>query len=200
MNSASQRVHGGSADGALGDQVLGRDIRALRKVRRLTLSELSRRIGRSVGYLSQAERGISSLSIADLKELAAALDVPVGWFLAQPAIDPAERGYVARAGERRRLGTSEEGLIEELLSPDLGGLFELVSSEFAPGARSKGVIRRGVEEAGYIIEGCFEIVIGKRKFVLRAGDSFRFRDEDLSWYNPGPTITRVLWVVAPPVY
>ena len=39
----------------------------------------------------------------------------------------AERGDVVRAGGRRSLGTAEEGLVEDLLSPDLGGSFEIVN-------------------------------------------------------------------------
>ena len=187
-------------DDPLSARAVGRDIRALRKNRGMTLVELADQVGRSVGYMSQAERGVSKLSIEDLRNLAQALNVPLGWFFAQGEASSAERGTILRAGNRRRLGTSEEGLIEELLSPDLGGSFELVLSEFAPGARSPGVIRRGIEEAGYVIEGRFEISIGDRAFVLDAGDSFRFANEDLTWHNPGPGTTRIVWVLSPPVY
>lgn len=201
MSTTLARLQASSLiDDPLSARAIGRDIRALRKNRGMTLVELAERVGRSVGYMSQVERGVSKLSIGDLRNLAHALGVPLGWFFAQGEANAAERGLVLRAGNRRRLGTSDEGLIEELLSPDLGGNFELILSEFAPGARSPGVVHRGVEEAGYIIEGRFEISIGERAFVLQSGDSFRFTDEDLTWRNPGPGTTRVVWVVAPPVY
>ena len=53
------------------DQV-GTDLRALRKARGLTLSELALKVGRSVGWLSQIERGLSTPGIADLRRLATA--------------------------------------------------------------------------------------------------------------------------------
>jgi len=39
----------------------GADLRALRKARGLTLAALSDRLGKSVGWLSQVERDMSSL-------------------------------------------------------------------------------------------------------------------------------------------
>ena len=56
---------------------LGADLRALRKSRGVTLSDLSEELGRSVGWLSQVERDKSEPSITDLRYIAAALDVPI---------------------------------------------------------------------------------------------------------------------------
>ena len=49
------------------DLTLARDIRALRKARGLTLVACADRLGRSVGWLSQVERGLSVPSLADLR-------------------------------------------------------------------------------------------------------------------------------------
>ena len=49
---------------------IGAEIRDLRKARGLTLEDLAGRIGRSVGYVSQVERGISPLTIPNLKAIA----------------------------------------------------------------------------------------------------------------------------------
>ncbi|MFB0939400.1 MAG: helix-turn-helix transcriptional regulator, partial [Paracoccaceae bacterium] len=40
-------------------ETLGADLRALRKARGLTLSDLATALGRSVGWLSQVERDLS---------------------------------------------------------------------------------------------------------------------------------------------
>jgi transcriptional regulator with XRE-family HTH domain len=56
------------------DGLAGR-IRELRAEKGLTLKEVSERTGFSVGFLSQAERGLSSLSITSVQALAAALGV-----------------------------------------------------------------------------------------------------------------------------
>ena len=184
----------------MGAPAIGRDLRALRKSKGLTLAELAPRVGRSVGYLSQVERGLSELSISDLRRVARALDVPLGWFFAHDAVPEAERGFVVRADARRRVGNAEDGLTEELLSPDLGGAFEVFRSEFAPGAELPRPGRRETEEAGYVVAGELELWIGGRHFHLRTGDSFRFDHETYRWRNPGAVPAVLVWVIAPPVY
>lgn len=179
---------------------VGRDVRGLRKSRGLTLNELALKMGRSVGFVSQVERGISSPSIDDLRAIATALDVPIGWFFHSSAQDGDERGYVVRARTRRALGTREAGLVEELLSPDLGGSFEMFRSEFQPGAELSGEVLRETEEAGYVVSGCLDLWIEGRKFSLEAGDSFRFDHKPYRWKNPGDEPAVVIWVVSPPVY
>ena len=107
---------------------MGKEIRQLRKAKGLTLHDLASAIGRSIGYVSQVERGLSTLSIEDLRRLAAAMDVPLGWFFVHENVPEEERGFVVRGANRRGLGDTDGGLTEELLSPDLGGAFEVVLS------------------------------------------------------------------------
>ncbi|MEM9061188.1 MAG: cupin domain-containing protein [Pseudomonadota bacterium] len=179
---------------------LGSDLRALRKARGLTLTELALKIGRSVGWLSQIERDLTEPSIADLRKLADALDQPVSLFFGAPEVPADERGHVVRADARRSLGSSEAGLVEQLLSPDLGGSFEIVRSVFAPGAELAEAATRPTEEAGYIVSGTLDLTIGERTFHLGEGDSFRFAREPYRWRNPGADPCVAIWVIAPPVY
>ena len=101
------------------DETLGADLRALRKARGLTLSELATALGRSVGWLSQVERDLSQPSISDLRQLAATLEVSVSMLFGQAHAAPQEAGYIVRQGARRPIGDKASGLVEELLSPDL---------------------------------------------------------------------------------
>lgn len=182
------------------DLLLARDIRALRRSRMLTLSELAGQIGRSVGWMSQVERGISQPSIADLRLLGEAFGVPISLFFAHEAASETERGKIVRAGMRRRLGSSESGLTEELLSPDLGGPFEMVRSIFAPGAAMQHPQTRNTEEAGYVVSGLLDLQIDGVWYHLGEGDSFRFRGLPYRWRNRSNAPAVVIWVVAPPVY
>src|SRR5690606_12942383 len=97
---------------------VGNAIRALRKSRGLTLTELSLALGRSVGWLSQIERGVSEPAIRDLRKIAAYFGLPLGFFFSNDEAPADERGWIVRAAARRPLGGGEDGLVEELLSPD----------------------------------------------------------------------------------
>lgn len=179
---------------------LGRDLRGLRKSRGLTLNDLAAKVGRSVGFLSQIERGLSAPSIRDLRTLATAFDVPVSWFFLTDEGDEIEREYIVRAGARRSLGTTEEGIIEQLLSPDLGGAFEMFRSAIEPRTEQVEYVFRAAEEAGYLMSGEIDLYIDDNKFSLKAGDSFRFDHKPCRWHNKGDVQAIIIWVVSPPVY
>lgn len=181
-------------------QLLAHDIRALRKARGLTLAEIGARLKRSIGWLSQVERGLSVPSLADLRAFAELFGVPLSLFFGHQAQSDEERGVVVRSGSRRSLGTSESGLVEELLSPDLGGSFEMLRSVFEPGAELAEAALRKTEEAGYVVSGRFDIEIDGVWHRLGEGDSFRFEAKPFRWKNPGAEPAVVIWVVSPPVY
>lgn len=180
--------------------ILGAEVRKLRRARGMSLADVSSAIGRSVSYVSQLERGNTEPSISDLKGIAQILGVPLGWFFMLESVPPAERRHVVRAGARRRLGTGADGLLEELLSPDIGGEFETFLSTFEPGAKLLTPTLRDTEEEGYVIKGCLDLWIGKKRFLLHAGDSFRIVREPFRWANPGDEETVVVWVISPPAY
>lgn len=182
------------------ERVLASDIRALRRARGLTLTEIALKLGRSVGWVSQVERGLSTPSLSDLRAFAELFGVPLSLFFSHDVPIESERGVVVRSGSRRALGTSESGLMEELLSPDLGGSFEMLRSVFAPGAELKTEARRPTEEAGYVVSGTFDIEISGAWHRLGEGDSFRFDGKPFRWRNPGMEPAVVIWVVSPPVY
>jgi len=179
---------------------LGADLRALRRARGRTLSDLASALGRSVGWLSQVERNISAPSIDDLRDLARTLGVPLSMFFGHAPAPAEELGHVVRAGARRRVGGAPAGLLEELLSPDLTDAFEVVLSTFAPGARLLQSVIRPTQELGYLISGRLDICIGEHSFTLDPGDSFRIRGESYCWANPHDESAVAIWVIAPPVY
>lgn len=179
---------------------LGADLRALRKTRGLTLSELSERLGRSVGWLSQIERDLSDLSVSDLREIAVALDVSVSMFFNHSPAPADEAGYIVRADARRPVGTSPAGLVEELLSPDLTDDFEMVHSTFKPGCVITKPVTRPTQEVGYVVSGKLDLTINGKSFTVAEGDSFRIRGEPFCYANPYDQPAIAIWAIAPPVY
>jgi len=178
---------------------LGADLRALRKARGMTLAALAARLNRSVGWLSQVERDLSTLSVTDLRQIAHVLGVPVSLLFGRAA--PAdEAAYVVRRGARRPIGSKRAGLVEELLSPDLTDEFEVVHSTFEPQSDATEWVSRPTQEVAYLISGRLDLEVGPHAFTIHPGDSFRIRGEAFRWANPYDTPAVAIWVIAPPVY
>ena len=178
---------------------IGADIRALRRSRGWTLSDLAELLDRSVGWMSQVERGQSEPALTDIRGVAVLFELPVSFFFSQSP-DTAEAAYVVRGDSLRTMSDEGKGLVESLLSPDLGGAFEILHSVFESGARCPEPFVRPTEEAGYVIEGSLTLIIDGERFILKQGDSFRFAGETISWVNEGEVPAVLIWVIAPPVY
>ena len=179
---------------------LGADLRALRKSRGVTLADLATKLERSVGWLSQVERDLSEPSITDLRKIAKHLQVSVSLLFGKATAPAHEIGFVVRHGARRSIGSSEAGLIEELLSPDLTDDFEVVHSTFKPHSQIGEVVTRPTQEVAYLLSGKLDVEIGNQKFTIHPGDSFRIRGEAHRWINPYDEPAVAIWVIAPPVY
>jgi transcriptional regulator with XRE-family HTH domain len=180
---------------------LGEQIRALRKIKGLTLQSIAEEIGVSTGYLSQVERNRSKLPIGVLKKIADILGVQMTWFF-QPGAGgpPEERDFIVRAGRRRKMSFTGTGISEELLSPNLNGPLEVLLSTIEPGSDSDFYSHDGAE-AGVVIEGVLDLWIGERFFRLEVGDSFSFRSTTPHrCANSGRQPTKVVWVITPPHY
>jgi transcriptional regulator with XRE-family HTH domain len=179
---------------------LGPDIRALRKSRGLTLQELATALDRSVGWLSQVERGQTTPAIPDLARIAEHFGLTISFFFRASARDAAERGLIQRAADRVAIGDLSQGLSEELLSPSLTGGFEMIQSTFAPGAKGRGQQTEAREDGGIVISGQLSLTIGALTTTLNPGDSFQFKGQGYGWHNPGDTPAVVIWVISPPIY
>ncbi len=183
---------------------VGVQIRDLRKAKRMSVTTLAEKIGKSVGYVSQIERGISAISIPILNKISAALEVSNSWFFhGEDDADPTEKSHVVRADNRRRLSFTGSGMAEELMSPDLSGDVELIMGTFEPGAATgeEKIIRETVEVSGHVIKGAIVVEIDDKSYALGIGDSFRINPGDPHrTYNNGKETAEVLWILSPPHY
>lgn len=180
---------------------VGDDIRSLRKSRGLTLVQLASDVGRSVGWLSQIERGQTTPSVRDLGSLAERLEVNLSFFFRSSGRAQEEQGLVLRAADRPTIGSDDTGLTEELLSPTLSGSFEIIRSVFAAGSSSVGPRKaRASEDGGVLLSGQLSLTVAGSELKLNAGDSFQFSQAEYEWRNDGSEPAVVIWIVAPPIY
>ena len=177
---------------------IGRQIRDLRKAKGITLIEMAENIQRSVGYVSQVERGVSALPIPVLQSICDVLGVQISWFFHTDSEVPAdELNHIVRANARRSLNYSGTGIHEELLSPRLSGQLKMILTTFAPGAGSDARDRKG-EEGGLVQSGVLELGIGEKSFILNTGDSFTLTGDEPHWCkNPSDSEETIgIWTVS----
>jgi transcriptional regulator with XRE-family HTH domain len=177
---------------------IGRQIRDLRKAKAVTLVEMAERVQRSVGYISQVERGVSSLPIPVLQSISEVLGVQISWFFHAESEAPLdELNHIVRRESRRSLNFAGTGIREELLSPRLSGQLKMILTTFAPGAESNESRQLKGEEGGLLQSGSLELQIGDKVFMLNSGDSFVLSGEEIyRAYNPSDTENAVvIWTV-----
>jgi transcriptional regulator with XRE-family HTH domain len=157
---------------------IGRAVRSFRKQKAMTVADLSKDTGLSIGMLSKIENGVTSPSLATLQALAHALSVPMTAFFrryeqrrevmhvkAGQHLEIERRG--TRAGHQYNLlghlGANASGVIVE---PYMITLTE--TSDVFPTFQHDGI------ELLYMLEGEVEYRHGDRTFVMQPGDSLFF--------------------------
>ena len=184
-------------DEAAENRWLGLRLRQSRRQRQLSIRELASKSGLSVGMVSQIERGLSTPSLRSLRLLANTLDVPISWFFPDSPQALAERRYIVRSDQRRRLNVPHVGIVQELVSPKDPGAIEIYEIILEPGASSgPEAYSHDGEKAGLVLAGLLTIQLDGDEYVLEPGDSFRF-PSTLShrFANGGGDETRLIWIV-----
>ena len=172
-------------------------IRVLRKQRDLTLKELSEKTGLSISFLSQVERGSTSLAITSLKKIADALEVPITDFFENEE----NKNFVVKLESQKpfriegsnaeyiRLGGNFYGRSLEPLIVTLEPLFE------------GDVFSHPGEEFYYILEGAVIFNVDGKEYLVKAGESIHFPSSlPHSWSNPLPHKSKILSITTPAIF
>ncbi|MFZ0292123.1 MAG: cupin domain-containing protein [Candidatus Sulfotelmatobacter sp.] len=182
-----------AADGNAG--AIGSHLRQLRAKQKLSLAQVARAIGISVGFLSALERSQMSGSVGTLRKLARFYKTNIlDFFDATGAstrqIRPAQR-KVLEAGPGVRMELLAWG--NTVMEPHL--------FRVAPDAGSGDSYTHEGEEFLYVLRGQLMITLEKEEYLLKSGDSFYFESATPHhWRNPGRTETLLLWVNTPPTF
>ncbi|WP_319520581.1 cupin domain-containing protein [uncultured Martelella sp.] len=184
---------------------LGARIRRLRKSRKLTLREISAKVGCSPSMLSKIETEQATPSLRTLHRITAALDTSiVGLFGSDDT--PAEDISVIRSAERPAVRVRRDGggasITLERLSPTFPDLMlDANIHTLEEGAESGGNIQHAGQEVGYVLQGAVELIVSEKSYRLQAGDSFYFASNLPHRYrNLDEGTTRILWVATPPTF
>ena len=179
---------------------MGMRIKALRKEKKYTLKQLAEESGLSIGFLSQLERGMSSIAVDSLARIAAILGVSLSTFFSDSQVvseDP-----VSHSTELHWNADGPE-IAQALLSKDLYG-FDILPRIFqlmplASNDEPEGAIHRHTgEEFIYVLEGVVTVYHNNREYTLYPGDSIQIHSNiPHNWVNRTNRIARLLSVSYP---
>jgi len=166
---------------------------------RFTIEALAQRANVSAGRISQIERGIANPSFETLCRLASALGVSLGSLF--EGTGP-EQGALVRRNERKQIEIPADGLVYELLTPNMQGSLEIFILNIPPGYNGarRPLAHRG-EKFIHTQKGEFAVQVGDRLWKLQAGDSVTFAASEPHFVrNDSSNQATILVVVTPPSF
>jgi transcriptional regulator with XRE-family HTH domain len=176
-----------------GMDIAGPRLRAARLYRGLSLAEVADAADVTKGFLSQAERAKTQVSVPTLLRICAALDIKLGALFDYPS------ETVVRDGPALNMGGV--GLDEYLLTPSDQQHLQAIRTVVQPGGGSDGAYRTEADAIFVlVVRGAMELTVDNDVRRLNAGDTTTFSASALhQWHNPSPEIAEVIWVVTPPI-
>ncbi len=182
-----------AADGNAG--AIGGHLRQLRVKRRLSLAQVARAVGISVGFLSALERSQMSGSVGTLRKLARFYKTNILDFF-----DAKEGSSRLVRPAQRKVLEAGQGVCMELLAWG-NTVMEPHLFRVAPEAGSGEAYTHEGEEFLYVLRGELAITLDGSEYRLKSGDSFYFESATPHrWKNPGRIETCLLWVNTPPTF
>lgn len=163
---------------------VGRKIKELRINNNLTLNELGIKAGLSIGYLSQLERGLTTIAIDTLNNLGEILGVELLYFIPSPKQN---ENIIIRGYEKEVFQVNSNQFIYYNLTNDVKDKTILPRYiEILPTSCMEDVAtyNHEGEEFLYILEGILTLLLNDEKFELFPGDSAHYSSKIIhNWAN-----------------
>lgn len=179
---------------------IGAKIKSLRTSKKYTLKQLSEKSGLSIGFLSQLERGMSTIAIDSLARLAEILGVDLSvFFSSAPELN--SKQPVCRSFELQCNQVSPQ-IIQYILSTNvddfecLPRIFHLMP--FANTDSDLEMYQHEGEEFIYVLEGILTVYVDGSQYSLNPGDSIQIHSNLLhNWINHTNRVVKILTVNTP---
>lgn len=177
---------------------VGSKIKEARTKRGITLKELSRQSGLSIGFLSQLERGMTSVAVDSLETIAGILNMPIAEFF---ELSKNQDTLVLRSYDLKIMNMQDGESISYLLSGNVQNksfLPKLVVVLPNKAEAETVLYSHDGEEFIYVLEGVLTVYIEKQSYDLYPGDSAHFSSGmEHNWYNRTNKTAKILTVNAP---
>ncbi|WP_408011329.1 helix-turn-helix domain-containing protein [Pseudalkalibacillus sp. A8] len=173
-------------------------IKHLRFERGMTLKDLSEKTDLSVSFLSQIERGASSLAITSLKKIADAFGVTMVYFFEEPQ----NENYAIRLEDQKPFNLKgSESTYVSLSSKFPDRKIEPLIVTLRPKQKDFEFVRHPGEEFYYVIKGAVILKVEDREYFLREGEAIHFPStKSHMWENPLNQEVTLLSVTTPSIF
>lgn len=168
---------------------------------RFTVQQLAEAAGISTGSLSQIERGKGNPSFRTLQKIAGALGLRIG-DLVEASTTARTGPMVVRKHDRARLQLGFDGLVYELLTPNLRGSLEMLQTTIPPGFTNReSPFGHEGEECVYVLRGDLSVGVGDETRLLSTGDAITYDPSHPHWWaNETDIEAIVVGAVTPPSF
>ena len=174
---------------------IGEKIKALRLQCELTQEELADRCELTKGYISQLENELTSPSISTLMDILSALGTSLPEFFRD---DEAEEKVVFTQEEFIEK-KNEDYTLNWLVPNAQKNSMEPQHIRLNPGCQTEEDFPHEGEEFGYLLDGEIVIVLGKKRYKCKKGQSFYYRTDKIHYIvNQKAKPAVFIWVASPP--
>jgi transcriptional regulator with XRE-family HTH domain len=152
------------------DKSFAEKMRKLRKEKKISLEEISKKTGLPISFLTDIEEGKISPSVSDIIQISKVFSIDSGAFL---SVKEREKKRIESYTKR------SESYSYKVLTPDAKKTHLkafLVTIEPKQDHKMVEYHHEG-EEFIYVLEGVLEIIVGKKRRVLKKGESIHFNSE-----------------------
>ncbi|USG66566.1 XRE family transcriptional regulator [Brevibacillus ruminantium] len=180
--------------------IIGKQIKALRLQKKMTLKQISEKTNLSISFLSQVERSQSSITLTSLKKISNALGVNPSYFFSEGEED--SKPSIIRRGYGKEVQINRSQFIIQNLSGKLSNpVFEPVLATLMPGDKKVASYSHIGQEFIYVLEGTLTVLLQEEEYDLLPGDSMHIdSNTPHNWYNRSKSPVKLLCVSAPPMY
>ncbi|MFD2924929.1 helix-turn-helix domain-containing protein [Halobacillus naozhouensis] len=174
--------------------IIGNQIKELRKQKKLTLKQVSERTSLSISFLSQVERAKSSVTLDSLKKISEVLDVNPSYFFPS---DP-------KTAVKRNTVDENSTPTTPFIYKDLSGnfdhsVFTPILVTLSPGETNGNPLSHKGQEFLYVLEGELTVWMEAEEYVLSPNDCIHLNSTvQHYWFNRTEDVVKFLCVSTNP--
>ena len=180
---------------------IGERVKLLRKEKKLTIKQMSDLIGLSTGFISQFERGITTIDVDHLKNMAQVLETDISTFFVEtPEESNGGQDVITRSYDRTYLQNLNGSIHFSLTKQVFPSTLTPEYLEIMPNEKKEqpGVYGHEGEEFIFVLEGILTFYWQNKQYKLYPGDSAHYPStHEHNWANMSNQVVKLLVVYAP---